>query len=174
MKYFTLELLNRFRSEDEDVSARAHEEWEEALTRYGRREARIKAGLPRGARRFLDEQVCLHDARLWNMGRRDDTFVMILETEPPARDLVILNFTLDGEPHIADTPLQGKSGSDLVTWLYEEWDVDRQGRYGFEVLLSNGWTVKLRFRDFQFVIVEQVAPRMNGQLAEAAVQQPVR
>jgi hypothetical protein len=86
MKYFTLELLNRFRSDDEEVWARAHEDWEDALKRHRRREARIKAALPEGVRRFLDEHVCLHDARLLNMGPEGATFVMILEREPPSRD----------------------------------------------------------------------------------------
>lgn len=166
MKYFTFELLNRFRSEDEDVSALAHDEWEEALKRSRRREGRIKGALAEGAQRFVDEHVCLHDARLLNMGRQGDTFVMILEMEPPSRDLVILTFTVDGELRIADTPLVGKSGSDFVTWMYEEWDLDRRQRCCFEVLLSNGWVVKLHFRDFQFLIVEQVMPARNGQAAQ--------
>jgi hypothetical protein len=162
MKYFTPELLNRFRSDDENVSARAHDEWEKSLQRYERREARIKTTLPEGVRRFLDEQVCLHDARLLNMGKHGDTFVMVLEKEPPSRDLVILRFTLDAEMQIADTPLKGKSGSDFMTWMYEEWDIDRRQRCSFAVLLSNGWIVKLRFRDFQHLIVQQVMPGSNG------------
>jgi hypothetical protein len=70
VKYFTVELLNRIRSDDEGVSALAHGDWEAALKRYRQREARIKAALPRGVRRFLDAHVCLHDARLLNMGGR--------------------------------------------------------------------------------------------------------
>lgn len=109
MKYFTVELLNRFRSEDENVSMLAHDEWEAALKRYRQREERIKAALPERVRRFVDAHVCLHDARLLNMGRQDNAFVMILEMVPPSRDLVILTFTLDGDFRIADTTLKGKS-----------------------------------------------------------------
>src|SRR5204863_1930787 len=90
MKYFTVELLNRFRSDDEDESALAHDDWERALNRYRLREAHIKAALPEGVRRFLDAHVCLHDSRLLNMGRHDDIFVFILEMESPSKDLVIL------------------------------------------------------------------------------------
>ena len=63
MKYFTMELLNRFRSDDEDVSALAHDEWEAALKQCHQREERIKAALPEGARRFLD-------AHFEDIGRR--------------------------------------------------------------------------------------------------------
>ena len=61
-----------------------------------------------------------------------------------------------------------------MTWLYEEWDVDRQGRRWFEVLLSNGWTVKLRFRDFQFLIVRQLSPTKNGQVGQPALHQSAK
>jgi hypothetical protein len=115
MKYFTVELLNRFRSVDEDVSAFAHDDWEAALKRYRQREERIKSALPDRVRRFVDAHVCLHDARLLNMGRQDDTFVMILEMEPPSRRLVILTFTLDGKLRIADTTLKNKGADDCVT-----------------------------------------------------------
>jgi hypothetical protein len=164
MKYFTVELLNRFRSDDEDVSALAHRDWEAALKRYRQREARIKAALPPGVRRFLDTHVCLHDARLLNMGRQGDTFVMILEQQPLSRDLAILMFTVEGELRIADTPLRSTNASD-VTWLYEEWGLDRRRRGCFAVLLSNGCMVELAFRDFHYLIVQQVAPSRNGQPA---------
>ncbi len=135
---------------------RAHDDWEVALKRYRQREERIKAWLPDGVRRFIDAHVCLHDARLLNMGRQEDTFVMILEMEPPSRDLVILTFTLDGEFRIADARLKYNSAADVVTWMYEEWNMDRRRRCCFAVLLSNGWTVELACRDFHYLIVQQV------------------
>ena len=165
MKYFTVELLNRFRSDDEDVAALAHNGWENALKRYGRREAQIKPALPEGVRRFLNEHVGLHDARLLNMGSRGDTFVMILERDPPSRELVILMFKVDGDPRISDTALMGTSGSAFVTWMYEEWHTDRRQRCWFEVLLSNGWVVKLHVRSFQYLMVQPVIPNTNGQAA---------
>lgn len=162
MKYFTVDVLNRIRSDDDDVSALAHDEWETALKRYRQREERVKGVLPKEVRRFVDAHICLHDARLLNMGRQDDTFVMILEMEPPSRDLVILTFTLDGEPRIEDTALQGKSAADFVTWMYEEWNLDRRRRFCFSVLLSNGWMVEMAFRDFHYLTVQQVIPSRNG------------
>jgi hypothetical protein len=163
MKYFTVALLNRFRSEDEGVSARAHRDWEAALTHYRQREKQIKATLPEGVRRFVDAHVCLHDALLLNMGRQGDIFVIVLEMEPPSQNLVILTFTLDGEPRIANTALKGKTAGETVTWMYEEWNVDRRRRGCFAVLLSNGWTVELTFRDFAYLIVKQVVPSGKGQ-----------
>src|SRR6516165_7257057 len=148
MKYFTPDLLARFKSADEDVFAEAHEEWDQAIRRYHRRLAKIKGTLPEGVRRFRAEHLCLHDAQVLRMGRQGDSFIMVLETEPPEQQLVVLTFTVDEEPQIDRSVLPGREDSSFVTWLYEEWDLDRRNRGGFEVLLSNGWSVKLRFRDF--------------------------
>jgi hypothetical protein len=49
--------------------------------------------------------------------------------------------------------------------MYEEWDIDRRRRGCFAVLLSNGWTVELAFRDFHYLVVQQVIPSRNGQAA---------
>jgi hypothetical protein len=163
MKYFTVELLNRIRSDDDDVSARAHDEWESALKRYSGLEAQIKEGLPSAAQRFLDEHVCLHDARLLNLGRRVDTFVMVLEKEAASRDLVILMFILDGEPKIENTPLADKTDAAAITWMYEEWSRDRRGRPCFDAIWSNGWHLSLRLKDFNYVIVPQVFPKRDEQ-----------
>ena len=118
------------------------------------------------------KQICLHDARLLNMGRQVDAFVLILEMEPPARDLAILTFTVDGEPEITETALEGKTDSHFVTWMFEEWNIDRRRRPLFEVLLSNGVMVKLHFRDFQYRIMHQVNPNRNGEAAPSGRAMP--
>lgn len=102
------------------------------------------------------------------MGRSDDTFVMVLEMEPPARDLVILTFALVGEPEIDQEALPGPRESNFITWMYEEWDVDRRKRCLFEVLLSNGWSVRLCFREFTFVILRPILPARTEEILENA------
>src|SRR5437660_8691527 len=97
MKYFTPELLSRMRSEDEEVSAKAHDDWERAITRYHRRWQKIKAAFPEGVRHFDDDQICLHDAEVLSMARQGDTFLMVLQPEPPSSSVVLLTFTLEGE-----------------------------------------------------------------------------
>src|SRR5439155_2117964 len=90
------------------------------------------------------------------------TLVMILQREAPARDVVLLTFTLTEDPVIDRKAISGHGDGNRVTWLYEEWDVDRRGRCWFEVLLSNGWSVRLCFSDFQFLVLPQILPARSG------------
>jgi hypothetical protein len=172
MKYFTADLLRRFESQDDAVFVAAHDAWDQAIVRWQRRWHKIKDAFPETVRRFEADHVCLHDAQLLRMGREGSTFIMVLEKESPLRDLVILTFTLDGEPKVKETTLADARGTAVATWRYEEWDLDRQQRCWFEVLLSNGWSVKLPFAEFQYVVVPQVFPAVQGQAAVAAVPRP--
>lgn len=158
MKYFTPQLIARGNSPDPAIVQGVEADWERALRGYGRRWQKIKAAFPREVQRFDEEQVCLHDAQVISMGRQRDTFVMVLQPEAPAQDVVLLTFTLDGEPAIDPQALSGWDASGPVTWLYEEFDLDRSKRCWFEALLSNGWAVKLPFRDFQLLIAQKVFP----------------
>jgi len=158
MKYFTPELLERLQSSDEDESEKADEAWDLAIKRSNRRMAGIKKWLPKGVRKFEEDRICLHDAQLLRMARHDDVIEMVLETEPPSRDLVVLSFRLSGDPEIDRAALPGRCESGRADWLYEEWDVDRAGRCHFEVLLSNGWSVKLPVRDLNYQIARRLFP----------------
>jgi len=158
MKYFTPELLLRFSSSDDDVFARAHYEWEQAIQRYRRRLVKIEDALPPGWQRWREENVCLQDAQVLSMGRQGESFVMVLQPQSPSRSLVLLTFTLDEEPVLDKTALPAPQDPGPVTWMYEEFDVDRRHQCWFEVLLSNGWAVRFRFRDFQLLIAERLLP----------------
>lgn len=161
MKYFTPDLLERIGATDDDVADAAHAEWERAVVRSNRRWKKIKDAFPEAVRCFDRENICLHDARLLSMGRKEATFVMVLETEPPARHMIILTFLLENEPLIDPAALT--SDSTGIEWLYEEWDLDSGNKCCFEVLFSNGWSVKLCFRDFQYQVVEKVCLAENVQ-----------
>ncbi len=168
MKYFTPELLLRFASPDDEVFAKAHDEWEQAIQRYQRRLAKIQDAFPQDWQRWREQQVCLQDAQLLSMGRQNDTFVMVLQLQPPSRRLVLLTFTLDEEPVIGATALAGHSTPGPITWMYEEFDVDRRHHCWFEVLLSSGWTVRFRFHDFQFLIAERLVLDSTNSIEPAA------
>ncbi len=79
---------------------------------------------------------------------------MVVEPGLPAGSLAVLTFTLDGDPHIDQKAFPGGPDSTGVEWLYEEWDVDRHLRCWFKVLLSNGWSVRLPVRAFDFRVVQ--------------------
>src|SRR5437879_2627501 len=119
MKYFTPELLERIASLDDEVADDAHDEWERAIARSNRHWRKIRHFFPAEVRRFEEEHVCLHDAQVLRVGRNGDTFVMVLEMESPSRTLVVLKFTLNGEPAIDPGALSVQRESDTVTWMYE-------------------------------------------------------
>jgi hypothetical protein len=164
------ELVNRGNSPNPEEVHGIEDEWERVLQRSERRWRRIKAAFPESVCRFDEDYICLHDADVLRMGRTRDTFVFFLETEPPACKPVVLTFTLDGEPVIETGTLTHARQGIPFHWLYEEWDVDRRQRLMFEVLLSNGWVVKLPFRDFHYLIADPVAPTANGEVARPALQ----
>ena len=162
MKYFTPELLDRIASSNDDIADAAQGEWEKAIVRYNRRWGIIQNKFPMPVRRFEEQGICLQDARLIRQGYQGDTFVLILETESPSRNLIIFTFVLEGEPEIKVQESLVCTETDIVTWLYEEWDLDRHGKCCFEVLFSNGSFTKLCFREFQYVIVSPVLTMLNG------------
>jgi hypothetical protein len=163
MKYFTPELLNRVRSRDDDVSGPAHADWERAIKRYHRRWRQIQARFPVSVQRFR-QQLCLHDAQVLGMAQHDAEFLMVVQLEPPAQTLVFLTFTLPENPQNDRNALLGGPDSSYLTWMYEEFDLDRQQNCYFEVLLSNGWAVRLRFRDFKFLTGDNLLSARNCQV----------
>jgi hypothetical protein len=166
MRYFTPELLERIASADDDVADAAHEEWEQAIVRSKRRWQKIQKAFPQAVGRFEEESVCLHDARVVSIARASDTVAMVLRAGPPAEDVVLLTFTRDGQPVIDPNALPGHGDGRVVTWLYEEWDLDRGGRCWFEVLLSNGWSIRCRFRDFTYLVLRPLLPARDGPVAD--------
>jgi hypothetical protein len=168
MKYFTPELLERLASTNDAVADAADQEWERAIVRARRRWHKIQTAFPENVRQFEEQRVCLHDARVLSMARQDDTFVAILHREPPGQEIVLLIFTLNEDPVIEPDVVPGHGDNHTISWLYEEWDLDRRGRCWFEVLLSNGWSIRLCFREFRFLILPQILPAANGQASEQA------
>jgi hypothetical protein len=168
MKYFTPEHYSRGNSPNAEDLHGIEDEWEDALRRYRRRINRIRPLLPEGVRRFKDEHVCLHDAEILGMGREGNRFVFLLKTEPPNSKPAVLTFTLLDEPVIEPHTGYGFRPGAPLYWFYEEWNLDRQKRCTFEVLLSNGWVVKLVVRDLQYIVAEPILPSANGQAAQPA------
>ena len=131
MRYFTPELYLRGNSSDDTVVDKAEEDWERAIQRYHRRLAKVQPAFPKNWQRFRREHICLHDAQVVSMARHAETFVFVLQQEPPAQNVVLLLFTLDGEPEIDRCALPGRQERSFVTWMYEEFDLDRRGRVLF-------------------------------------------
>lgn len=124
MKFFTPDLLERFRSEDDRVSLAAHDELETRSERYAEH---LKAILSKAPPRFreLQERFYLHDARVvwpalpwlhpafqmkflpemvwgfpfWERSveaapERFPSFLMALQLDPPPKEVLVLHYRL--------------------------------------------------------------------------------
>ena len=159
MKYFTPErylALGNLRERQAFLAA--HSDWERAIQGYKDRLSKIRSDLP-AALRQLVESTYLHDARVLDMwpGRRS-RFTITLHPESDPSRLVVLVYSLEEPPTIERDVLPTEVCSTPVAWLYDELDVERPtgGRikpscrkpplFTHNILLSNGWEVRLRFR----------------------------
>jgi hypothetical protein len=158
MKYFTPERYLAFGNhDDEQTVLAAHKRWEDASAAYAEHLDRIKDKLPRALRRLITS-VYLHDARVLSMAQ-DKWFTVTLQPMSDPQRLVVLNYDLVEEPEIRPDVLPSEGCREPVEWLYDELDLDRpEGPRGLpapttgkptfrhDILLSNGWEVRLRFR----------------------------
>lgn len=161
MKYFTPELLARVRSLNDRVSEKAHDDWDRAIARYHRRLEQITSRLPASIKRFR-RQLCLHDAQIIAMAHHGKQFFIVVQLEPPSRTTVFLTFHLLAKPRIEHRSSQEANHSGCVTWMYEEFNLDRRNRCTLDILLSDGGVVKLRFGELHFSIGQPVLPELNG------------
>jgi hypothetical protein len=153
MKYFTPERYLRLgHLDDEKAFLAAHEEWEEALTRYREQLQRIRKELPTSSRSLRAfalsiRSVYLHDARVLAMHQSEEDFIITLQPPSGPERLTVLSYKLVEEPRIEQNVLPPERCREQIEWLYDELDLDRPEptlRHNF--LLSNGWEVILRFR----------------------------
>lgn len=155
MKYFTPELLARLGSEDEAVVRDAEAEWERRSEAYEQDLRAIEPDLPEHVQAFND--LLLHDARVYSLARRDHQLIMVLHKDVPPRDLVIVTYDLAGEPEIDTEAYPPRERSGVMDFEYDELGEDQEkGEVIFtqSVLFSNGWEVRLRFRDVRFVLAD--------------------
>ncbi len=160
MNYFTPELHLRGQTAGPEEQSEVDHLWEEAVERYERQLQRIRPGLPPHLRSFLDE-LLLHDAEVLSLARQRDQFLLVVRKSIPPRELMILTYALTAEPVIDTAALPGQDGSRVMQLLYNEFDVVPDGGqtvYGESILFSNGWEVRLRFRDVQVVRADPVYP----------------
>lgn len=169
MKYFTPEryvALQDF-SSDEAMNA-ADSVWEDAVRRYAEHYRSVESQLPQGIRKMQAEYY-LHDAIVSNMGRQGNHFLIVLQLDTPPNDLLLFDYELTGEPTIDESALppayRGQGGP--VEWLHDEVELtsDNPLECVHSILLSNGWELRLPFRNIN---VQQHAPITSRNVARAA------
>jgi hypothetical protein len=145
MKYFTPELLAKYRSQDDDVADAADEEWERTIAAYAKRLKKIRSKLPEEVRQFMSE-YCLHDAKLILFGMHKDLplLAVLLQLEgtssQPGEALALFYKTADGQ-HV------GKPRQSALEWVQcDEFDLDeKQGFFTHSLLLTDGSEIKIPF-----------------------------
>jgi hypothetical protein len=159
MKYFTPELFARLQDRDSRAMDAADADWEAAEGRYEQRLQELGPAIDPVLKRF--EGVLLHDATVESISRRDDQLIMVLRKDVPPRDVVTLTYTLAGEPFIDRNALPPQLRSQVMQFQYDELDVEQRANQAcltHSILFSNGWEVRVPFRDILVVLAQPIYP----------------
>ena len=165
MRYMSAVLVNRMNDEAEDQE-KVGADWEAACEEYERWLKEKETTLPAGAQKFLN-LICLHDAapdpwcRTAGVYRAGKEFKIVARLDfgrkqPPEDEdakpmLVSISYLLEAEPHAethrgAGFPKDGEEWAFL--WLYDEFDIDDQGRFVHHILFSDGTELHVCFSKF--------------------------
>ena len=161
MRYFTQEMIARGQSQDDKVVNEVEALWDEACERYSIYLDSVKPDMPPGLRHRVDSYY-LHDAVIQGMGRQGNSFVIVLQLDTPPQSLITFTYDLVAEPIIQQNTLPPEAGAPgkVVEWQYDE--IERLPgdpvSWAQTILLSNGWEVKLHFRDVAVQEVQSLLP----------------
>lgn len=160
MNFFTPELYLAQQVFDTTAMDAADATWDEAVQRYDAYLQGIRPQLSESVRQLLDG-FYLHDAKVLSMGRRGETFVIVLQLDTPPHEVLTVTYHLAGKPEFKPDVLPAEHRSSQPAWLFEELKLISEGdRPGFEhrILFSNGWEVRLPFDDVRMTTVHPLFP----------------
>jgi hypothetical protein len=115
--------------------------------------------------RQLLDGFYFHDANVLNMGQRGDTFVIVLQLDVPPNDLLTITYSLVAAPQIRRELFPASLRSPQPQWLHEELELIRDGgqkHFVHTILFSNGWQVRLPFREVQLTTAAPIFPVPRG------------
>jgi hypothetical protein len=151
MKYFTRERYLALQNFQDDAMDAADADWEAAMAAYEKQLQSTRPEMHESVRQLLDG-FYLHDARVLSMGQRGDAFVISLQLDVPPHDLLTITYTLVGPPEVHQQAFSWVKNPYVADWLYDEVELIDDGQrkhFVHSVLFSNGWELKLSFRDVQ-------------------------
>jgi hypothetical protein len=159
MKYFTRQRYLAMQNLQVQAMDVADAEWQKAVDEYETYLQTIRPALSEPLRQLL-ERFYLHDARVLSMGQRDESFVITLQLDVPPNELLTITYTLAGPPEIKAEPFPWVKNADSAAWLYDEIEQLPEGGRPFvhSILLSNGWEMRLAFREVQMTTAFPVLP----------------
>jgi hypothetical protein len=179
MKYFTPELIAAYGSDDPVTWKQAESGWDAVCEQYNTYLASLKPAFPPGLR-HIEDNYSLHDSVIRGMGRREKTFVIVLQLDTPPQPLLTFTYDMVEEPIIQREvlPAEYRSTGGHIDWQYDEIEKARDQPLSWRqsILLSNGWEIVLHFRDIQVNEVQALipAPRESAAMLSAAdLSQPV-
>jgi hypothetical protein len=162
MKFFTPQLLERYRSADPAVAQAAVAEWEVVHQEYEQHLRALEPTLPANVREF--NALLLHDATVQTLARSPRRLLLVLKKDIPPRDLVLLHYDLEDEPVLVPYARNPREWQTPTRFDFDEFDrVEEAGRtwYTHAIVFDNGWELRLRFRDVQ-VTAAAFWPPTNG------------
>jgi hypothetical protein len=121
MNYFTPELIEMGRSDDDDILDEQDRLWGEASARYAQYLQEVKEGFPKGLRRLF-ARYYLHDAIIHRIGQKDRIFLVELQLDTPPHAFLTLRYRLL-RPAVVNKeslPRACRSQGPAVEWLYSE------------------------------------------------------
>jgi hypothetical protein len=164
MQYFTPELVVRLQNL---LDRAALEEWDRAAERYATALKRVLPRFPAPLRKFAGKAV-LHDAKVLSIFQSGANLSITLQPEHEDDKLVVLSYTLVGDPRLNTAAFSDEYRTEYSAWMYDEFSqgkpiarlpgqrgkgADQQNGsvpvYCHDILLSNGWELFLRFRQFK-------------------------
>jgi hypothetical protein len=175
MRFFTPDKYVALQNTDPAAMDAADAAWEEAVAQYDAYLQSIRPQLPPHVLELLDGYSC-HDADVLSIGRQGDGFVIALQLDAPPHDLLTITYTLTEEPQLDPTALPPEYRQSRPLWLHEELEVvgtDANTWFRQALLLSNGWEVRLTFRDVRLATARPVFPWRGVAVAGGeAISQP--
>lgn len=148
MKYFTPELLCRYRSDVEDVAVAAADEWElaqEAYVKFCEEDCCPEQLI------ILQEKYYLHDAQLISLTMTEgSSLYLLLQVDAPPTDVVLMIYgQVENMSKIDHSDILGDSP--VAYWLYDETEcLNRNGLYEHRILFSDAQELRITFREFSF------------------------
>jgi hypothetical protein len=164
MRYFTPELYMRLQNLQD---LEADDEWDRRMERYEAELNRLMPRFPDSVRYYLN--VRLHDALLLSMGLAGPTLTMTCALDPPDTRLAMLTYTLAEPPQFLREVTDATFWSVQPEFMYDEVGLDEaSGAFTNDILLSNGWELRLKFRELAVAWSEALYPVRAAALSRSA------
>lgn len=171
MKYFTPELLALGITQDETQLNEQERLWDEAGDRYVAYLDTVRPHMPPGLQQ-VDQGYYLHDAIILGVGQQGRLFVIVLQLDTPPWSLLTFHYDLVEDPVIIPDVLPGEllTSGTVVDWQYDEVEMTpgNPPTWNQAILLSNGWEVRLHFRDIRVQEVQALIPAPHSAALAAA------